>query len=78
MLRTSAGSRSATFIKVSMADTMNTCQSGHQIFQFKNMVCILEREGTLDCKFHWYPKFYNLVILFVDLKTLRHQERLRR
>ena len=37
MLRTSAGSRSATFIKVSMADTMNTCQSGHQIFQFKNM-----------------------------------------
>ena len=25
------------------------------------------REGTLDCKFHWYPKF---IILFVGLKSL--------
>ena len=28
------------------------------------------REGSLDCKSHWIPKFYNHVFLFVGLKTL--------
>ena len=31
ILRTSAGKRSATFINVSMADTINTCHSEHII-----------------------------------------------
>ena len=24
----------------------------------------------MDCEFHWYPKFYKVVFLFVGLKTL--------
>ena len=27
-------------------------------------------KGTLDCKFLWYPKFYNHVVLFFHQKTL--------
>ncbi len=30
----------------------------------------LGKEGTLDCKLHWYPKFYNHTYLLVGLKTL--------
>ena len=29
-----------------------------------------ELEGTLDRKLHWYPKFYNHVILLQGLKTV--------
>ena len=28
------------------------------------------REGTLDSRLHWYPKFYNHIILLVGSKTL--------
>ena len=28
------------------------------------------REWTLDCLFHQPPKFYNIIFLFVALKTL--------
>ena len=28
------------------------------------------REGIFDWKLHWYPKFYNIVTLFVGSKTL--------
>ncbi len=28
------------------------------------------RKGTLDLKLHWYPKFYNCVILYVSLDTM--------
>ena len=27
------------------------------------------RDGTLDYKIHWYPKFYNQVFLFIDFKN---------
>ncbi len=30
----------------------------------------LGREGTLDCKLYSYPKFYNILFLFVGSKTL--------
>ena len=29
-----------------------------------------EREGTLDCKLYWYPKFYNHVTILIGSKTL--------
>ena len=28
------------------------------------------KKGILDCRLHWYPKFCNLLVLFVDSKTL--------
>ena len=28
------------------------------------------REGTLDYLLHWYPKFYNYVVIFVSSKAL--------
>ena len=28
------------------------------------------RDGTVDCKLQWYPKFYDYIILLVDLKPL--------
>ena len=35
------------------------------------------REGTLDCKLHWYPKFYNNVFLIFGFKTLGTFNRIR-
>ena len=29
-----------------------------------------ERNGTLEYKLHWWPKFFNYFILFIGLKTL--------
>ena len=29
------------------------------------------RERTLDCKIHWYTKFYNNALSFVGLKTIK-------
>ena len=28
------------------------------------------RKGTLNCKLYWFPKFFNQIILFLDLKAL--------
>ena len=43
----------------------------YNVAQFAFMFYLYSwREGTLDCKLHWYPKFYNPVILFVGLKAL--------
>ena len=36
---------------------------------FWNKEMTLYFQGTLDFELHWYPKFYNQVILFVGLKT---------
>ena len=41
------------------------CAKVRQILDF-----VPGMEGTLDCKLHWYPKFYKLVILLFSLKTL--------
>ncbi len=41
-----------------------------QISKNVERVSLGRREWTLDFKLHWYPKFYENITLFINLKTL--------
>ena len=49
-----------------------TSRAFARIIDFLLIVCLNQggREGTLDCKFHRYPKFYKPKMSLVGFKTL--------
>ena len=49
-----------------------SCWGTRKFYQFKvsNFGLNSGRNGILDCIFDWYPKFYKLILSFVNLNTL--------